>query len=76
MKDAVLMGGRNTLAHLPRDFDGFVRWQPANAAHQRSESFAAHKFHGLERVCNCFADVPSSLTLPMSKTRQTFGFET
>ncbi len=59
MNNAVLVRGREACAHLSRDFEGFVRRQPADAAHQRSEIFAVHKLHGQERVCVGLASVAS-----------------
>src|SRR5579863_8121728 len=35
MYDSVLVCGSETSAQLLSNFEGFVRWQPADAAHQR-----------------------------------------
>ena len=67
MYDAVLVRGSETCAQLLSNFEGFVRWQPADAAHQRSEIFAIHKFHGQKRKFGALAGVSDFTDLPKIK---------
>ena len=57
MQHSLVVRGGEAGAQLARDFQGLVRGQTADAAHQRPEVFAIHVFHGQELHAVEFADV-------------------
>ena len=57
MEHALVVRRRQARAELPRDLDGFVFRQPADAAEQRREILAVHELHRKKvasvHVCRC-----------------------